>query len=205
MNCQLKIEYAKQVIVEGQDEVRVFRSIAKHLSISDIQVHECGGYPKLRSFLKTFKGLSGFGLVRSLAVVADANSSRTDREQGIRNTLHAMDLPIPSRPLEVASGPDLKVAYLVVPHSRDTGMIEDVCLDSVKTDPAIECVEHYFECIRQTRLSGPKQVRMSKARIHAFLASRERPELRLGEAAEKGTWPFSTEAFHPLKELLRML
>ena len=41
-------------------------------------------------------------------------------------------------------------------------MIEDVCLESVRTDPAIECVDGYFECIRKTDLPGPNEVRMAK-------------------------------------------
>lgn len=84
-------------------------------------------------------------------------------------------------------------------------MIEDVCLDSVKTDPAMECVDLYFECISQAEMQGPREVWMSKARVHAFLASRDRPDLRLGEAAEKGIWEFDTDAFLPLKDLLSIL
>ena len=84
-------------------------------------------------------------------------------------------------------------------------MIEDVCLESVKADPAIDCVDGYFECIRQTNVPGPKEVRMAKARLHAFLASREEPHLRLGEAADKGIWDFEADAFRPLKDLLELL
>jgi len=100
----------------------------------------------------------------------------------------------------------LKVAYLVIPHDVEGTMIEDVCLDSVKTDSAIECVDRYFECISQAAdIQGPREVWMSKARVHAFLASRDRPDLRLGEAAEKGIWEFDTDAFQPLKDLLNIL
>ena len=66
-------------------------------------------------------------------------------------------------------------------------------------------VDRYFECLGQTGIEEPKEVWMSKVRLHAFLASRERPGLRLGEAAEGGIWPFDTDAFRPLLELVRML
>ena len=69
----------------------------------------------------------------------------------------------------------------------------------------MECVDRYFECLSQTEIEGPKKVWMSKARLHAFLASRDRPGLRLGEAAESGIWPLETDAFRPLLELIRML
>ena len=200
-----KIKQPKQVIVEGNDEIRVFNSLSKHLNIRDLQVRDYRGSDNLRRFLKTFKGLSEFGLVRSLAIVADANSNRDGREQRIRSALSNADLPTPSKALESVSNGDLKVAYLVVPHNVEGTMIEDVCLDSVKTDPAMECVDRYFECISQANIQGPKEVWMSKARVHAFLASRERPDLRLGEAAESGLWTFETDAFRPLKDLLKIL
>ena len=205
MSGSLRIEHAKHVIVEGQDEIRVFGSMLKYLNIPDMQVHEIGGYSKLRQFLKTFRALPEFALVRSLAIVVDADSNSINRARGIRDALSAVAMPIPSAPLVVASDDNLKVIYLIVPHGHETGMIEDVCLGSVSADPAMECIEDYFECVRRRGLPGPRDVRISKARVHAFLASRERPELRLGEAAEVGVWPFDTDAFQPLKDLLRML
>ena len=205
MPDDLKIEQPKQVIVEGNDEVRVFESLSKHLNIQDWQVRHYGGSDNLRRFLKTFRSSSEFDLVRSLAIVADANSNRNGREQRIHGALSNAGLPVPSKPLESISNGDLKVAYLVVPHNVEGTMIEDVCLDSVKADPAMECVDRYFECISQTNTQGPREVWMSKARVHAFLASRDRPDLRLGEAAEKGIWEFDTDAFLPLKDLLSIL
>ncbi len=83
-------------------------------------------------------------------------------------------------------------------------MIEDVCLDSVKSDPAVDCVDRYFECLRETN-RVPKDSWLAKARLHAYLASRERPDLRLGEAAEKGIWDFEADVFRPLKDLLELL
>ena len=199
------IKQPKQVIVEGNDEIRVFESLSKHLNIHDLEVRHYGGSPKLRQFLKTFRSSSEFDLVRSLAIVADANSNRNGREQRIQGALSNAGLPVPPRPLESVSNGDLKVAYLVVPHNVEGTMIEDVCLDSVKTDPVMECIDRYFECISQTNTQGPREVWMSKARVHAFLASRDRPDLRLGEAAEKGLWTFDTDAFLPLKDLMSIL
>ena len=178
----ITIEHPKQLLVEGKDEVYLFKAIAKQLKINDIQVRDYGGYPKLKPFLKTFVALPGFQRVKSLAVVADANSSRNNREKSIRNALSEMNLPTPSSPLEAASKLSLNLVYLIVPHSGDTGMLEDVCLDSVTTDPAMQCLDSYFECILQAGLPGPNKQWMSKARIHAFLATRRRPDLRLGEA-----------------------
>ena len=199
------IEQPKQLIVEGNDDARVFMSLCRYLSISDVQIWQCGGYENIRGVLRTVVGLDDFDLVNSLAIVADANSSRSSRIQSIQSALSNAGLPTPTSPLEIASNGQLKVAYLVVPHNRDTGMIEDVCLNSVSDDPAMECIDRYFECIEESETPGPRQVWMSKARAHAFLASRDRPDLRIGEAADRRVWRFEREAFEPLKDLLTML
>ena len=202
----MTIEHPKQVLVEGDDEVRVFESLLKCMSMTDVQVQPYRGYQNLRRVLKSFIAQPGFSeLVQSLAVVADANSSKTDREKSIRDALSFVSLPSPLGSLRALSDGKLQVAYLVVPHDRDSGMIEDVCLDSVSADPAMQCVDQYFECIGQAGLPGPKETWMSKARVHAFLSSREDPSLRLGEAAQRGMWPLESDAFRPLRELLDLL
>ena len=205
MSKSVSISLPKQVIVEGQDERRLFSSLAQHIKVSDVEIQECGGYTNLRPFLKTFISLVGFQHVRSLAIVTDADQSQTNRKRGIRDALSFLNLPVPVEPLKMAHGNGLSVVYLVVPYTEEKGMIEDVCLDAVHDDPAIDCVDGYFECIRETELLGPRKGWMSKARVHAFLASRDRPGLRLGEAAEKGIWPFDSDPFSPIRRLLTML
>ena len=180
MPDSLQIRTKAQLLVEGQDDRRVFGKIAEDLGITDVQVHEYGGYPNLRRFLRTFVALPGFRRVMTLAVVADADLNNVDRSRGIRGTLGDVGLPVPDAPLQMASKGDLEVAYLVVPHGQNTGMIEDICLESVSDDPAMKCVDDYFQCIGKTSLTGPNPPRMSKARVHAFLASRQEPGLRLG-------------------------
>ena len=201
----MTIEQPKQVLVEGIDDYRVFSKLVENVGISEVQIQSYGGFQKLRPFLKNFVALSGFDSVRSLALVADANSSRLDREKSIRHALSDRNLPSPPAPLQVSSDSNLQVAYLVVPHDQGRGMIEDVCLDSVSTDPAMQCVDEYFECISQASTPGPREVWMSKAKVHAFLSSREDPSLRLGEAAQRGVWPLESNAFRPLRELLELL
>ena len=200
-----EFEEPKQVIVEGNDDVRLFRSLASHLNILNVEVRQYGGSGNLRPFLRTLVTSPGFTGIRSLAVVADANSSRDSRVQSIQSALSNAELPAPTTPLEIASDGRIQVAYLVVPHNRETGIIEDVCLDSVKIDPVMECVDRYFECIERSGASGPREPSAPKARLHAFLASRDRPDLRLGEAAEAGIWQFEDDAFGPLRQLLKMI
>ena len=47
-----KIKQPKQIIVEGNDEIRVFEALSKHLNIQDLEVRDYGGSSNLRRFLK---------------------------------------------------------------------------------------------------------------------------------------------------------
>ena len=200
-----EIEQPKNVFVEGNDEVFLIQALLDHTSISDIQIQNMERIGNLRRFLRIFRTRPGFDSVRSLAVVADADLDRSSRERRIQGALRDAGFPAPTGPLAMASDAQLSVAYLVVPHGSQGTMIEDVCLESVSADPAMECVDRYFDCVSQAGVPGPRPHWSSKARAHAFLASRERPDLRLGEAAQSGVWNFESDAFSPLKNLLGML
>ena len=62
------------------------------------------------------------------------------------------------------------------------------------------CVGSYFECLKGKAVPPPRQ--QSKARVHAFLASRPKADLHAGEAASAGYWPWDSHAFQPLKDFL---
>jgi hypothetical protein len=92
---------------------------------------------------------------------------------------------------------------MILPEANVCGAIEDVCLKAVVDDPVMPCVNQYIECLQYRACDYPKKE--SKARIHVFLASREKPDLRLGEAAQKGVWPWHHNAFDRIKEFLRLI
>lgn len=199
------IEQPRQLIVEGNDEVRVFYALCRHLGISGLQVQQCDGYRNLRRFLRTLTAVPDFDDVESLAVVADADRNRSGREQSIQGALSDVGLPTPPAPLQFVAQGGIKVAYLVIPHDSEGTMLEDVCLSSVSADPAMKCVDEYFECLTRKGASAPSAVHLSKAKVHAFLASRDDPDLRTGEAAQRGIWRFEDDAFHPMQELLKTM
>ena len=89
-----------------------------------------------------------------------------------------------------------------MPDGSRPGMLEDLCMDAVQADPAYPCVEDYLTCLR-ARASLPGN--LAKARTHVWLASRPEPDRRLGEAADRGYWPWDAPAFQPLVNFLRSL
>ena len=76
-------------------------------------------------------------------------------------------------------------------------------MQSVTRDPAMRCVDEYFECIERANGSLPNN--MDKAKVQAFLASRDRPGLLVGQAAAAGYWPWTSDAFSHVRRFIQNL
>ena len=212
---------------------------------SEIDVWSLDGKDKLRGGLKAVKIASGYPLLTSLGVIRDADNNADSAFQSVCSALRNAGWPVPSKPLEPArDGP--KVTVMVLPVGKSTGMLEDVFLESVADDPAMQCVNQYFQCLadRLNRLgknTAKANVRCflvsrevleesrfeflqgnleawiptmpaapSAQKVHAFLASKYKPSLDLGQSvsARRGGeeyWPFEHAAFDPINEFLRNL
>jgi len=81
-------------------------------------------------------------------------------------------------------------------------MLETLCLEAVREDPALACVEAYVDCLEHLAIAPHPA---DKARAQTFLASRPRAGLLVGEAAQAGYWPFGAGAFESLSTFLRSL
>ena len=195
------IEQSNLLVVEGKSDQRFFRALIGHWGVRGIQIMPIGGKEKLRRNLKALVKAPGFVQVTFLGVIRDADKDPHAAFQSVCDALQAAGLPVPERPL-VPVGEKLRVAVLVLPKEDSPGMLEDLCLRAVAEDPAIDCVEQYFECLKQKGLDLPKNI--SKAKVQVFLASREKAGLRLGEAAEAGYWPWDNGAFQQVKEFMRL-
>jgi hypothetical protein len=111
-------------------------------------------------------------------------------------------LPVPAAARQIAAD-TLRVGVFLLPDNQRDGMLEDLCLDAVQTDGAMPCVTAFFRCVGQQAQRQPNP--LSKARVHAWLASQVVPDLRLGEAAQKGYWPWQSPTFDALKPFILSL
>jgi hypothetical protein len=96
-----------------------------------------------------------------------------------------------------------RVSIFVLPDDTSAGMLEDLCLAAVESDGAIECLNDYLACVLLNCNRKPENP--AKARVHAWLASQPRADLRLGEAAEAGYWPWDSGAFENLRRFITEL
>jgi len=198
----VKIEQSNVLVVEGREEELFFGAFIGHLGLWNIQISPIGGKEQLRRNLKALVLSPGFSEVTFLSVVRDANADWDSAFQSVRDALQAVNLPAPEHPL-MPVGHSPQVAVMILPEEGATGMLEDLCLKAVVQNPAMLCVEQYFQCLQRKDLPLPRN--MSKAKVQVFLASRPKAGLRLGEGAQAGYWPWQDEAFEQVKEFLQML
>ncbi len=196
------IDEAGQLVVEGRDAEVFFRAMLRHLGLARMQVQCCGGVDELPGFLKALRNAPGFTRVVSLGIVRDAETGPKAAFQSVCSALRNAGLAEPRQP-ELLHGENPRVTILILPSASTAGMLETICLQAVAHDPAIRCVDAYFDCLAQRLDSLPAN--MSKARVHAFLASRPKPDLLIGEAASAGYWPWDSPAFDHVKRFLQAL
>jgi hypothetical protein len=198
----LKFSKPKLLIGEGREEQIFFTAFLAHLNISDVQVEQYGGKQKLPSYLRNLPNIPGYLEVISLGITRDADDSAQSAFQSVCSSLNSASLPIPSKPGEIA-GDIPQVSVMILPDGQTSGMLENLCLTAVETDPVLQCVDEYLECVYKT--SGRKPNNMAKARVHAWLSSQIEPDKRLGEAAKAGYLPWNSPGFNSLKQFLQAL
>jgi hypothetical protein len=192
----------KLLIGEGKEEVDFFTAFLTHLNITDVQVEQYGGKQGLPSYLRTLVVRPGYLNVVSLGITRDADNSAQSAFQSVCSSLNRASLPVPSRPGEIV-GDSPQVSIMILPDGQNSGMLEDLCLTAIETDPVLQCVDEYFDCVYRT--SGRKPNNMAKARVHTWLASQLEPDKRLGEAAKAGYLPWDSPGFDSLKQFLQAL
>lgn len=200
---QSSITYSKVLVVEGHDAFQFFKALLRHLGLLDkIEIRNSGGVGDIPTYLETLVDTPGFDRVISLGIVRDAEDNAGSAFQSVCSGLKQAKLSAPQRVTEIADGTP-KVSVFILPDCVNPGMLEMLCLQAVNADPAIFCVEQYFQCLQRQGVTLPGNI--SKAQVHTFLSSRAKPNLLLGQAAHEGYWPWDNPAFDSVKQFLTSL
>lgn len=198
------INQPKLLIGEGKEEEIFFSELIKSIGVKNILVTSYGGKDNLVNFLETLPLIPGFNNLESLGITRDADNSSNSAFQSICSALNRNNFKHPKNLNDVCVfNNTLKISVFLLPNNKDNGMLEDLCLQSVANDLAIPCVESYFECVKNQAKRLPNN--MAKAKIHAWLASKEKPDKRLGEAISFGYFDFNNSAFNQLKNFILSL
>ena len=200
---------------EGRDEEEFFRALLKHCGFSGVQVIEYKGKTKLRTELEAITLISGFDRVRRLAFTRDANGNSQSAFQSVSDVLKKLDLPTPKNPGEYTSKTHPIVGVFILPDNERSGMLEDLCLESVADHPVMTCVDQFMTCLHDelddsgdasaVGANGRFPKTPAKARAHAFLAGMPALVEQVGLAGQKGYWNFDHACFGDIKAFLKPL
>ena len=101
---------------------------------------------------------SGFSKVSSLGIVRDADEDPIAAFQSVCTAIKNADTEVkhiklipPKKPLEFSNS-NPKIAIMIIPNINSPGRLEDICLKAVEDDPAISCVDDFFNCLQQKGL-----------------------------------------------------
>lgn len=191
------------LLVEGNDDELFFKALMKYHHLQNVQIINVKGTSNFEPILKAISSSPQFRTtVLSLGVVRDADTDLDLAFKCVTDALESANLPVPEFAL-VPKGENPQVTVMILPEDGEPGMLEDLCLKSVESDPAMFCVEQYCQCLQQKCPSLPKNT--SKAKVQVFLASRKEVGKGLGVAARDECWPFNDAAFDEVKRFLEIV
>lgn len=192
----------KLLIGEGREESDFFTALLARLAITDVQVETYNGKGNLGSYLKTLRVRPGFAGIISVGITRDADLDPPNAFKSIAGFLAQAPFSAPQSHGAFA-GERPRCGIFLLPDGTSPGMLEDICIEAVRSDFAFACVEEFLSCVATRANRNPDSP--AKARIEAWLASQTRPDLRLGQAAKAGLLPWDHPAFEPLKDFIKAL
>lgn len=207
MKERFTIESSKLLLVEGNDDEGFFKKVNEEIGIKDMQILKLEGAGKFNA--ETFRAIRQIHnfeiIVRSMAIVRDADEDARGVFDSICSALRTVDLPFPKKPLEFEARDQgsIKVGVLIIPPNKAGGKLEDLCLLSVQHLKEMGCIDSFFECIRTVTDEFPED--LPKAKIKAFLASRKKSVPHLGVGMQKGYFPVDNEVFDGIKTFLKAM
>lgn len=190
------------LVVEGDDEINFFKKLLNVIGIADrVDIRQSGGKDQFKKRMPAFTVASGFRKLEMIAVIRDADENANDAFKSVTGVLRKIGLKTPDKPGGYSSGVPM-VGVFIMPDNSSGGMLEDLCLDTVKDHEAMNCVDEFIACTKRLK-EGPKNI--SKAKVQAFLATRSRDVNSLGLGAQMGYWNLESEKLQPLINFLNRL
>jgi len=198
----LPFKCTKLLAVEGEDEVNFFKKLLEHTGLADdVEIRKAGGKDSFKNLLPAFKITSGFKNIESIIIVRDADDNARAAFQSVKNVLEKNQFIAPDISACFTDGKP-KIGIFILPDNNSPGMLEDLCLSTVKTHDGMTCVERFIKCTGELK---DKPANPSKAMVQAFLATKTKIAQSLGVAAQKGYWDLESIHLKPLIEFIKQM
>jgi len=201
----IKIEQENILAVEGKDERNFFEVMLGFVGIGSVQVIDVGGKDNFKNRLSGLIQSEGaLEKIKKMGFVRDAEKLEADSSfQSICGVLKKYDLPCPSEICKPFESDGKRVGIFIMPDNRNCGMLEDLCIESIKDTPFFSCIESFINCCKnQDKDIMPNT---AKVTVLAYLSTRDGIPSSLGIAARQNVWDFSKPCFNGIKQFLKDL
>ena len=193
------------LLVEGKDSHNFFDALCRHLRLSDqLQIMDFGGVGELKKFLIGLRSASGFGDIKIMGIIRDAELCSASAFQSVQSSLRQAELPIPSKPEQLSCDGQPTVGIMILPGQDQSGMLETLLCKTFADKPERHCIDAFFRCVKEqcpdSRVSNP-----DKAHARVFLATKQKPYPSVGVAARIGYWDLGHEVLEPTRKFLQSL
>jgi hypothetical protein len=207
MDKNFRIKHKKVLAVEGKDECNFFDALLKYMEFNNIQTINVGGKDKFKSEFELFYGLEGFDQITHLGFVRDAETNSAQSAfESIGGILKVYHLPCPDKRNSITNDHKLCVGIFIMPDNQGTGMLENLCLESIKKTPVEACLDAFVACFKKIQINAEKlKFNEPKSRVQSYLATRSPIVNSLGLGAKNKYWNFDHLCFNDIKRFISEL
>lgn len=204
----MNLTKSKLLLVEGKDEEKFFTAFCKYKEINDIEIIELGGKSGFKSSFPAVLNFRGIENVTAIGFVQDADNSKDAAVTSLCALLHNNGIPKPTGHGQFSQKDGRSYGIFIMPGNRDSGMLENLVLDSVDGHPAKIESEKYIDQLKIT-LEGNADYKFPKnepkARLFAFLAGLEKYKPSIGIASESKVFNFDSPHFDDINSFLNQM
>ena len=177
------------MLVEGDDDFNVVYRIAAMSEIPQFHIYQAEGIDNLLARIYNQVNVPGR---QALGILVDANDNLAARWQAVSDRLAPLGIALPPNPdpagaIIPAQGRIPRIGVWLWPNNRNPGELEDFIISLIpQNDPVWPLSEEYIDNILAQRLNKFTPGKKSRAQVHAWLATREDPRRRMGQAITAG-------------------
>ncbi|HHQ4567384.1 hypothetical protein FKF78_17325 [Aeromonas hydrophila] len=211
------------IFVEGSDDEHFIKAILKEINLeTSVQIIRAGGITSFPSKFQAKIKESMFGQVQRFAIIVDADDSKEKAFQLIKKTLARNNFSTPNKhgDIIVCNKGNVHIGVFIISKpGEDTGMLEDLFIDTQKSTPILEHVDEYFSKLAknlekhtpQQGIARPKPQDFkypnneAKAKARAILASFYDDISTVGYAAQHGYVDMNSTSLDDLKSFLNKI
>ena len=195
-----EIKKENVIIVEGKDDKNFIEKFLEHENIEEVQVMGLGGETKIKLTLPLFFTRGDFDIIKKLAIIRDADTNSNDKFRSTGDHLRHNGLNPPNSQNSFSNeDPNIGI-FIITKPDLNNGMLEDLCLETVKDTEPMKCVELFFECVEKLPI---KPTNPSKCKCQAYRAALPKSYPSVGIAALNRVWPYEHKALDELRIFLQ--